>query len=380
MKSAIAILLCLLFFNSCSYSENGNGKPQADPGNIEISYTERPFRMGFSPFPPDLSMEAVAQVYSFIGDNADLILHHFDNGVPWEEALAGKQFSDNLQEDWNRRLEKTPENSGIMVAITPLDFERSNLADKWGESEGMDLPEPWESYPLNHPDVRTAYLNYALRVIDFFNPDFMALGIEVNMLRAKNPELWEEYLDLNSYVYTRVKKVYPQLPLFTTVQYEWLRGLDKKTEGSVDNQVEAVSELMEHSDILGLSTYHYGIDHNPPVEDYFRTALSFGKPVGIAETGANSADFTQLIFTTRADEKDQLAFVSFILKEAADNNFLFVNNWVAIDFDRLLEDLPFTVRQIAKGWVHTGLQTWDGKNKPALDIWRNYLELPYGVF
>ena len=46
----------------------------------------RPFRMGFTAFPHDFTLEAVEQTRQFVRDNADLIAHHIE-GVPWAEAL-----------------------------------------------------------------------------------------------------------------------------------------------------------------------------------------------------------------------------------------------------------------------------------------------------
>src|SRR5688572_10737883 len=46
----------------------------------------RSFYMGFTPFPYEISLEAVDAVYTKLDTEADIINHHFDNGVPWVEA------------------------------------------------------------------------------------------------------------------------------------------------------------------------------------------------------------------------------------------------------------------------------------------------------
>ena len=66
-------------------------------------------------------------------------------------------------------------------------------------------------------------------------------------------------------------------------------------------------------------------------------------------------------------------FVSGLLQHATRNRFPFVVNWVAIDFEPGLKRLPRSVREIAKAWVYTGLQTSDGQAKPALKVWDAYL-------
>jgi hypothetical protein len=50
--------------------------------------TTREFLLGFTPFPYAISLDAVIYTYERIADDADLIVQHFDNGVPWTEALA----------------------------------------------------------------------------------------------------------------------------------------------------------------------------------------------------------------------------------------------------------------------------------------------------
>jgi len=65
--------------------------------------------MGFTPFPYVIRLEAVEYAYGRIAVDADLIAHHFDNGVSWVEALSGEPYSDNIINDWKFRLANTPE-------------------------------------------------------------------------------------------------------------------------------------------------------------------------------------------------------------------------------------------------------------------------------
>jgi hypothetical protein len=87
----------------------------------------RSFHLGFTPFPYAISNEAVEYTYERIAEDADLIVHHFDNGVPWTEALAGESYHDNLRNDWIfRRREVPPETclcrhrSTVTVSITRM--------------------------------------------------------------------------------------------------------------------------------------------------------------------------------------------------------------------------------------------------------------------
>ncbi|MEL6666778.1 MAG: integrase arm-type DNA-binding domain-containing protein [Pseudomonadota bacterium] len=46
---------------------------------------------------------------------------------------------------------------------------------------------------------------------------------------------------------------------------------------------------------------------------------------------------------------------------------------VAVDFDPMIKKLPSPMDEIAKAWVHTGLQDTDGGDKSALNVWAAYL-------
>jgi len=334
---------------------------------------QRSFYMGLTPWPPDFTDEGVRDVYRFISEHGDMVAHHFDGGVPWLEALERRAYSQHLQDDWRRRKSNSPPNHAVYVAITPLNFARNGLADYWGKSDGMSLPKEWAKKRLNDPDVERAFLNYAESVIEYFSPQFLAVGIEGNVMISKKPEKWDEYVDLNRRIYSELKRRHPRLPIFATIQYEHLRGIEKESKKNLHRQMPGVRELLQDSDLAGLSTYHYAISHNPPRDDYFEPALSLGKPICIVESGAVSRDFK--IFWTRlkGNPEDQDAFVSFLLEQATQLRFVFVINYIAIDYDRMLPKLPWGIREIAKAWAYTGLQDADGRPKPALRTWDSYL-------
>ncbi|NVE95036.1 glycosyl hydrolase 53 family protein [Altererythrobacter lutimaris] len=332
--------------------------------------------MGFTPWPADLTADGVDRAYEFLSQNGNLIAHHFDGGIPWDEALTGDPFPQHLRNDWQNRQTRTPNGFKTLVAITPLNFDRDNLASAWtNKGENQTLPRRWASRSLDDASVKKAYLNYAERVVEVFDPDFFAIGIEANIMISKSPEKWQEYLALNAHVYRGIKRKYPDLPVFTSVQYEHLRGIEDEAKPNLAKQAPAVRELMRHSDLMALSTYRFGDLHpNPMTADYFDVAESFGKPIAIAESGAMSKPVRIFGIRLPANERGQAAFVGGLLDHAAEKDFPFVVNWVAVDFDPMIPKLPSPLDEIAKAWVHTGLQNADGDDKQALSVWRSYLD------
>lgn len=342
---------------------------------IEPKATSRSFAMGFTRWPPDFTVEAVESMYAFIAQHGDLMAHHFDGGVPWPEALKGDAFSSKLMEDWVMAKSKTPDTHRVYVAITPLASDREHLARYWGAADNMPLPGEWASYPLNHPNVKTAFLNYAQRVIEQFAPDYFAIGIEVNELITKNRAAWDQYKELHRYVYANLKQRYPQLPIFATFSLGPIAFGD-------DAQRYQVRELMPYNDLMALSAYPYGWAYpggalKPVPETFFDAALAFGKPIAIAETGEPSQDFQAFGQSYRFTDADQAQYIDLLLRKAKEHAFVFVVNWAPIDFDRLQAKLPDpAARELASLWAYTGLMRSDGAPKAALSLWDKTLTLP----
>lgn len=46
-------------------------------------------------------------------------------------------------------------------------------------------------------------------MIEFFQPDYFTIGIEVNVAQASAPDTWEAYKALHQFVYKALKTEYP---------------------------------------------------------------------------------------------------------------------------------------------------------------------------
>ncbi|MDQ5962582.1 MAG: hypothetical protein QG653_389 [Patescibacteria group bacterium] len=346
--------------------------------DTKMDSTTRSFYMGLGSWPPDATVEAVNAMYDVIDAHTDMVFHHFDNGIPWQEALDGRAFPKHLEGDWNWKKVKTKADKKIYLGITPLNFDRDGMVGYWGEKDNNEpLPDNWKNLRFNDPKVKTAYVNYVRRAVEYFNPTYLSIGSEVNILAAKDRGAWGDYLELNQYVYTELKKQYPTLPIFVSLQYEWLRGAEKETQNKKAEQVTDAKDVLKSSDIIALTVYKYGTIHNPIVGDYFALAKSLAqKPIGLAEIGAMSkeAKFNGITFT--ANEEDQDTFIRFMVSEASKGKFVFVNNYFPIDFDKLLKRLPKELQGVSVTWAHMGLYDMDLKPKKALRTWDMYLQLP----
>lgn len=355
--------------------------PACEPNQpkVRVDAEARPFQMGFTRWPPEATLEGLARMDAFLAAHGDLTALHFDGGVPWPEALIGDPLPDGLMSSWTSTREAIPANHALLVSITPLDMTRSKLANYWGDTDNQPLPKPWDAYSLDHPDVKLAYLKYARQVIEYFQPDYFAIGIEVNVAQVNAPETWNAYRELHKFVYESLKQEYPHLPIFATFTVSHMSGLDG---GDRTIQKAEIESLLPYLDLIGLSAYPYGWMYesgkaDPIPEDFFAAALAFGKPLAVTESGAPSYNFSAFGKDYEFTEEYQARWVDFLLRQAGENQFRFVVAFTGIDYDKLLAVFPEDVRELGTIWVYTGLERSDGCAKRALSVWDAYLGLEY---
>ena len=380
--AAVACAFLTLLANSAAHARSDSHQQGAVRGTREESAVLVPIdipshrtALGITPWPVDLTEDAVLDAYRFVARHATLIVHHFDNGVPWKEALADRSFARPVMEDWETRRSLTPGDMPVLLALTPLNMERNGLAPFWNSrGDQQPLDAKWKRKRFDDEEVKAAYLAYVRRAVAYFHPRYLAIGIESNIVISKAPEKWPAYLALNAHVYRAIKHDYPDLPVFATVQYEHLRGIDDDAKRNLDKQAPGVRALLENSDLMALSTYRFGVYHpNPMTDGYFDLAESFGRPVAIAEMGALSAPIRVFNMDLDANEADQARFLAGALAHATAKGYPFVVNWVGQDFTPLVARLPAEARDLAGLFAHMGLATAKGRTKPALAIWDAYL-------
>lgn len=292
--------------------------------------------------------------------------------MPWPEALAGTPYSQNILDDWNLRKDNTPPGHKVYVAITPINIERNGLAPYRGLEDDMPLPAPWDSYAFNHPDVKAAFLNYAINTIEFFHPDFLSIGVEANILVTNSPEKWDAYLELHQYVYTELKQRYPDLPIMVSLLgVALLDGY--RSEDDHTAQMQAFEDIMPYTDYYAISLYPYLSKYltNSIPETMFDDLFSLSdKPIAIAETGYPAQTFSimygSIIFITSPEK--QRAFIASLLFEADQREFVFVINFVLRDYDFLWKKIGRT--DLAALWRDTGFYDENGVPRPVLATWR----------
>ena len=358
------ILMATTMFGSCAL-----GGEARVPGG-------RPFLLGFTRWPADLTLEGFLTAQDFAHQHGDVVSVMFIGGIPWPEALEGKPFSQDVE---NNLRYRPPAGKRLFLSISPLNKDRSDLAPYWGTKDNLPLPKPWSGLPLDSPQVKQAFLAFTLRAVQAMKPDFLAIGIESNVLLSKNPVKWGQLKELHRATYVEVKREHPNLPVCFTTEVLHYRKLASEARGK--DQEGEVADLMRHSDLFAMSIYpHMTYDLPRPIPaDLLDFARKFGKPLAVAESGMTSRDVELKAFklTLRGSDADQQQFTELLLKTAARDNYEFVINFATTDFERLCEKLPPPIDDLARIWAYTGMQTSDKKPKPALEIWDAWLQAKY---
>jgi hypothetical protein len=336
----------------------------------------RSFLMGFTRWPADLTREGVTIAEKYAYAHGDIVSVTFIGGIPWSEALDGKPFPQDVQENLKYR---PPAGKKLFLSISPLDKDRRGLAPYWGETENQPLPSPWNREPLNSARVKRAYLNFVLRAVETMRPDFLAIGVEANVLLSRDLLKWEQFKDLYRETYRAVKKAHKALPVFFTTDVLHYKRLARDARGT--QQEKEVMELMRSSDLFAMSVYpHMSADVPRPVPaNFLDFATRFKRSVAVAESGMSAQDIELRSYSTtlRGSAADQYQFTELLLKTAVRDYYDFVINFASTDFERLVARLKPPLDDLARIWAYTGMQASDKRPKPASAVWDGFLRAKY---
>jgi hypothetical protein len=346
----------------------------------------RSFNMGFTSWPYDFTAEAQADTYDFIDRNADLVTFHHDSGVPWPEALEGKNnYSSALLAQIDGEVTNIRPGQIVYVSATPQSQQRAGeLALYFGETDNLPLPPGWENRTFDDLEVILAYINWCRYLLDRFEPDYFAYGIESNagFTGPGDPGFWQ-FLVLSEWVYTVLKAEYPQVTIFLTVQ--------ANGEAATRADFLAVTDiLLDRSDIVGISTYPYLLpghdawsfytDPNELPGDLLTaiTDLAPGKPMAITETGYIAEDLIidEYGFNLAGTPEWQADYLNWLLPQLDDQQALFLVWFVPRDYDLGLERLVMygiEIPPLFYIWRDNGLLDGEGNARPGLSVWHRWL-------
>jgi hypothetical protein len=333
--------------------------------------------MGFTPWLYEASSEAVNVTYGRLHAEGDIIKHHFMAGVPWQEAYDQTAYHPNVEAEINGRLTNTATSMTVFLALDSLNPLRDSLADNWGSSPNQARSGDWASRKFDSPEVITAYINFALDLIDRFDPVYFEYGTEVSELIINDPVAFNEYLVFAEAVYNQIKAAHPELILITSVSL--------KSPGSAHMQQlqSAYSALLPYTDLVGVSVYPYvffdhsdrGNPDNLPTNWLSQIQqIAPDKPLAISETGwiAEDLSIPDFQYSEMSDPAKQARYAERLLTEADQLDMDFVIWWTVADFDTLWNN-ELGQDPLAKIWKDIGLYDESQQQREALNDWRSWL-------
>jgi hypothetical protein len=338
------------------------------------TYTPRVSRLGsgqtaygFFPTPPQVSMDSLYSMYQALGEHGEVVL--VQENIPWSEFAQGVEAkSQKITDLKNNRLLAEAHNLESIYVVDPL--------NGLNRREFAGLPAGWETSFAN-PQVRSAYKNFALRLLHEFKPLYLGLGSEVNTYAEAYPEDFPNFLSLYREAYAAIKTEAPETRVFVTFQWEQVNDLAGTKAGSA-RQVdwEQIEVFEPDLDLWVISSYPF-VAYRSGAEipaDYYSPLLKrTQKPLAVAEGGFSSRP----IQGAPGSPQDQVDYLNAIHTQLGPH----LDFWIYL----LLSDLdlnsyaPLIRKQGGQADVNTlgffvavGLREKDGTPKPALQVWDSF--------
>lgn len=332
----------------------------------------RSYRMGFTPWLYDGTFDAQNWVWSRINAEGDVISNHLEEGVPWQAMFDGQDFSGSYLAELQYHKDHRAAGRKWLVSINPLNTARNGLAPNRGATPAEPLTAPWNGYALNSAQVKTAFLNYARKMVEFMDPDYLLIGVEVNLLIRNNPAVWSAYVELHQYVYSGLKASYPTLPVAVSV-FCVPYFPEFSSEDSLPAQMAGLADLTPFVDFVAFSVHPFmsALLAESFPDDYFDRLFALtSKPVAISESSYPAQGWSTLSgLTFNGSPEKQNAFLEKMLAASQARGAWFVI-WFAIrDYDALWISV-LGQSQEALPWRDTGLYDEAGADRLAIHTWR----------
>jgi len=339
----------------------------------------RTFYLGVTPWPPDISFEAVDKAYRFINDECDLVSHQLDRGIPWQEAHDDGPLPPDVQAGLRGRLDRTARGKRIFLSVAPIDLSRTAKNEYWGDATPEAVKRRWAALPFDDPALVRAYVNYCRRMIDLFQPAYFNYAMECNSMDWTEPA-FGAFRRFCAQVYAQLKASYPALPIMVSLMVGDTKGFYEKA-----------LPFKDLTDYIALSSYPYpylGASVNGSTDpaqlprawyEQFR-AIAPEKPFAVAETGyiAEFLDMSAYGITKQGRPEWQAAYLDLLATWCQEDRAEFLVWFCAYDYDALLAKLQASGQDvpIARLWRDTGFYSETGEARPALAMWRAWMVRP----
>ncbi len=332
-----------------------------DPESIDTPLDERSFAMGFTGQSPkdlsELGFSDLVEKTAATGEILNLFFHvrwcaHDLSVIPCEDDPVHALMVD---------LGREARSHGLDLAIT-VDFTHNSF-EEIGELN--PLPDGASVGTLEDPAVRAAYREELLWIFDRLEPEFVIVGIEVDIMYEKNPDSWDDFVTMNADVYDAVKGRAAETHVTAYFTLDWM--VDRN--GELDEEsAEVWRMLLPKLDSIAYSTYPNVSLQNMDIADYppgyfIRAAeVASELPIMIPEfgmVGGGGSSFTEAeqawVLRTMLSEFSSIDTAALIWYSAYDQPFFGQVPWFKEAFSFLgLMGMDATPKESFVVWQKTG--------------------------
>lgn len=354
-RQNILLFFILILLASCS-----DDSPEPD---------SRLFKMGFTTWPYDNSLEDVDDTYAFIESNADIYAEHIDNRIPWKAWMNDDPLPVDFFNEISVRANRRIPDQELLLSVSLFNLNRDELA--------LDFDGTVPAYiSLDDPHIEDAYYEHINYLVTELQPNYLVIAIEVNEFRLKAESKWSAYTRLIQNVTNRIKNRYPTLSISESV------SLHNLYEPNIENPEAYINDIIEHMnqlDFAAISFYPFLKDQNSIEE--FQATLDFlhdriTVPIAFAETShiAEDLDISNYNLFIPGNETEQNNYLKSLLSNAEEQDYEFIIWWSHRDFDTLWETFPVDLKDLGRLWRDSGLLDENGNERLSFSTWESVYE------
>lgn len=320
--------------------------------------------LGFGAVPAARTSDSYIDTFATAAQYADAIV--IQRAPPWSDFLPGATVSKATTDTTSleTRLLKQYSHLKLVYAIDPTDptVQRSRIANL---PSGVDPAKGFAD-----PRVQSALKAYVTYVVSNYHPDYLVIGVEINMLYERNRDQFNAFVTLYDEAYSIAKAASPGIKVFPTFQLEDLLGTSGDLHPPDWQVLDAFAGKM---DALAFSTYPYlggfKSTNDIPANYYAQVKDHWQGDIMVVSAGYPSAPVDGQAVV--GSEQDQQAYLNRLLGDAQRLGFQLVS-WEAP------LDPSYTVTGTDVAYKDIGLRHSDGANKLAWTVWEQWARRPLG--
>lgn len=316
----------------------------------------RTYRMGFSAFPPRLTIPEVLRTVDSVQRHADGYLMELD--VPWAALLADTSAAFLVRRD-QLPLAQLFRQKNIPIVVT---LDVANGLDRARESRVLDSLKR----SISEPAVQQVYREYVLAFDSIVHPDWLALAMETNLIRAAAPDsVYRAVVTMTNAAAAQLRASGSSTTLMVSVQVEtaWGRLGTSGFQGIARDRAD-----FPFVQAVGLSSYPYLGGFTAPEDipiDYYARLMQGATPLPmlVVEGGWSSGS----VGSVSSSPALQARYIRRQAQLADAASLVGVYQITFTDLD--LSGIPQPPGSILPLFAQLGLVDTAYRPKPALAVW-----------